>query len=193
MQGYLLALILFLPLMGGLMAYIIPSKSGIIGISFLSITTILGVYYLIFLQGVLWTFQFEWLPGYLLGLSVDKSSAILILLVSLISLLVHIFSTFYLSSDNHKNRYYLKLGFFTFSMLGLLMSDHLILLFIFWELVGFSSYMLIIFWFKNFKNAKAGRIAFMTNRITDLILYAGLFMLMVSGHDGFISNLGQVN
>ena len=131
--------------MGGLMAYIIPSKSGIIGISFLSITTILGVYHLIFLQGVLWTFQFEWLPGYLLGFSVDRSSAILILLVSLISLLVHIFSIFYLSDDKHKDRYYLKLGGFTFSMLGLLMSDHLILLFIFWELVGFSSYLLIIF------------------------------------------------
>ena len=85
MQGYLLALILFLPLMGGLIAYIIPSKSGVISSSFLSITTILGVYYLSYFQGVLWAFQFEWLPGYLLGLSVDKSSAILILLVSLIS------------------------------------------------------------------------------------------------------------
>ncbi len=191
MQGYLLALILFLPLMGGLIAYIIPSKSGIIGSSFLSITTILGIYYLSCFQG-LWTFQFEWLPGYFLGLSVDKSSAILISLVSLISFLVHIFSTFYLSSDNHKNRYYLKLGFFTFSMLGLFMSDHFILLFIFWELVGLSSYILIIFWFKNFKNAKAGKIVFMTNRITDLVLYVGLLMLMGSGHDGFISNLGQL-
>ena len=192
MQGYLLALILFMPLMGGLLAYVIPTKSGIIGSSFLSITTILGVYYLSFFHGVIWIFQFEWLPGYLLGFSVDRCSAVLILLVSLISFLVHIFSIFYLSGDNHENRYYLKLGFFTFSMLGLLMSDHLILIFIFWELVGFSSYMLIIFWFKNFKNAKAGRIAFMTNRITDLILLVGLLMLMGSGNDGFISNLGQL-
>ena len=72
------------------------------------------------------------------------------------------------------------------------MADHFILLFIFWELVGLSSYILIIFWFKNFKNAKAGRIVFMTNRITDLVLYVGLLMLMGSGHDGFISNLGQL-
>ena len=192
MEGYLLALILFLPLMGGLMAYTFPSKSGIIASSFILITTFLGAYYLSFVQGVLWTFQFEWLPGFLLGFFVDRSSAILILLVSLISFLVHIFSMFYLSDDKHKDRYYLKLGFFTFSMLGLLMSDHLILLFIFWELVGFSSYMLIIFWFKNLKNAKSGRIAFMTNRITDLILYVGLLMLMGSGYDGFISNLGPL-
>ena len=130
MEGYLLALILFLPLMGGLMAYTIPSKSGIIASSFISMTTFLGAYYLSFVQGVLWTFQFEWLPGFLLGFFVDRSSAILILLVSLISLLVHIFSIFYLSDDKHKDRYYLKLGGFTFSMLGLLMSDHLILLFI---------------------------------------------------------------
>ena len=93
---------------------------------------------------------------------------------------------------SHKDRYYLKLGFFTFSMLGLLMSDHLILLFIFWELVGFSSYLLIIFWFQDVKNAIAGRIAFMTSRIADLILFMGLLMLLGSGNDGFISSLGPL-
>ena len=72
------------------------------------------------------------------------------------------------------------------------MSDHLILLFIFWELVGFSSYMLIIFWFQDVKNAIAGRIAFMTNRIADLILFMGLLMLLGSGNDGFISSLGPL-
>ena len=72
------------------------------------------------------------------------------------------------------------------------MSDHLILLFIFWELVGFSSYLLIIFWFQDVKNAIAGRIAFMTNRIADLILFMGLLMLLGSGNDGFISSLGPL-
>ena len=145
MEDYLLALILLLPLLGGIMAYTFPSKSGIIASIFLSITTILAGYHLSFVEGTLWMFQFEWLPGFVMGFAVDRSSAVLILLVSLISFLVHLFSIFYLSGDGYKDRYYLKLGFFTFSMLGLLMSDHLILLFIFWELVGFSSYMLIIF------------------------------------------------
>ena len=189
MEDYLLALILLLPLLGGIMAYTIPSKSGIIASIFLSLTTILAGYYLSFVQGTLWMFQFEWLPGFVMGFAVDRSSAVLILLVSLISFLVHLFSIFYLSEDVHKDRYYLKLGFFTFSMLGLLMSDHLILLFIFWELVGFSSYLLIIFWFQDVKNAIAGRIAFMTNRIADLILFMGLLMLLGSGNDGFISSL----
>ena len=193
MEDYLLALILLLPLLGGIMAYTIPSKSGIIASIFLSLTTILAGYYLSFVQGTLWMFQFEWLPGFVLGFAVDRSSAVLILLVSLISFLVHLFSIFYLSGDRHKDRYYLKLGFFTFSMLGLLMSDHLILLFIFWELVGFSSYMLIIFWFEDVKNAVAGRIAFMTNRIADLILFMGLLILLGSGNDGFISNLGPLS
>jgi NADH-quinone oxidoreductase subunit L len=189
MEDYLLALILLLPLLGGIMAYTIPSKSGIIASIFLSLTTILAGYYLSFVQGTLWMFQFEWLPGFVMGFAVDRSSAVLILLVSFISFLVHLFSIFYLSEDVHKDRYYLKLGFFTFSMLGLLMSDHLILLFIFWELVGFSSYLLIIFWFQDVKNAIAGRIAFMTNRIADLILFMGLLMLLGSGNDGFISSL----
>ena len=192
MEDYLLALILLLPLLGGIMAYTIPSKSGIIASIFLSLTTILAGYYLSFVQGTLWMFQFEWLPGFVMGFAVDRSSAVLILLVSLISFLVHLFSIFYLSEDVHKDRYYLKLGFFTFSMLGLLMSDHLILLFIFWELVGFSSYLLIIFWFQDVKNAIAGRIAFMTNRIADLILFMGLLMLLGSGNDGFISSLGPL-
>ena len=193
MENYLLALILLLPLLGGIMAYTIPSKSGIIASIFLSLTTILAGYYLSFVQGTLWMFQFEWLPGFVMGFAVDRSSAVLILLVSFISFLVHLFSIFYLSEDVHKDRYYLKLGFFTFSMLGLLMSDHLILLFIFWELVGFSSYLLIIFWFQDVKNAIAGRIAFMTNRIADLILFMGLLMLLGSGNDGFISNLGPLS
>ena len=192
MEDYLLALILLLPLLGGIMAYTIPSKSGIIASIFLSLTTILAGYYLSFVQGTLWVFQFEWLPRFVMGFAVDRSSAVLILLVSFISFLVHLFSIFYLSEDVHKDRYYLKLGFFTFSMLGLLMSDHLILLFIFWELVGFSSYLLIIFWFQDVKNAIAGRIAFMTNRIADLILFMGLLMLLGSGNDGFISSLGPL-
>ena len=189
MEDYLLAFILLLPLLGGIMAYTFPSKSGIIASIFISITTILAGYYLSFVEGKLWMFQFEWLPGFVMGFAVDRSSAVLILLVSLISFLVHLFSIFYLSGDGSKDRYYLKLGFFTFSMLGLLMSDHLILLFIFWELVGFSSYLLIIFWFQDVKNAIAGRIAFMTNRIADLILFMGLLMLLGSGNDGFISSL----
>ena len=189
MEDYLLAFILFLPLLGGIMTYMIPSNPGIIASIFLSITTILAVYHLGFVQGLLWTFQFEWLPGFVLGFAVDRTSAMLILLVSLISFLVHLFSIFYLSGDRNKDRYYLKLGFFTFSMLGLLMSDHLILLFIFWELVGFSSYLLIIFWFQDVKNAIAGRVAFMTNRISDLILFIGILLLLGSGNDGFISSL----
>ncbi|MDG1105567.1 MAG: NADH-quinone oxidoreductase subunit L [Cyclobacteriaceae bacterium] len=192
MEDYLLALILLLPLLGGIIAYTIPSKSGIIASIFLSLTTILAGYYLSFVQGPLWMFQFEWLPGFVMGFAVDRSSAVLILLVSFISFLVHLFSIFYLSEDVHKDRYYLKLGFFTFSMLGLLMSDHLILLFIFWELVGFSSYLLIIFWFQDVKNAIAGRIAFMTSRISDLILFMGLLMLLGFGNDGFISSLGPL-
>ena len=192
MEDYLLAFILLLPLLGGIMAYTFPSKSGIIASIFISITTILAGYYLSFVEGKLWMFQFEWLPGFVMGFAVDRSSAVLILLVSLISFLVHLFSIFYLSGDGSKDRYYLKLGFFTFSMLGLLMSDHLILLFIFWELVGFSSYLLIIFWFQDVKNAIAGRIAFMTNRIADLILFIGLLMLLGSGNDGFISSLDSL-
>ena len=71
----------------------------------------------------------------------------MLLLVSLIALPVHIYSTAYMKNDENYKRYFTYLSFFCFSMLALVVVDNLVLFYVFWELVGFSSYLLIGFWF----------------------------------------------
>jgi NADH-quinone oxidoreductase subunit L len=131
---------------------------------------------------------FQWLPGYVLGWRFDVIGISLIMLVGLISLLVHIFSLKYMEDEPGKGRYYFKLGLFTSSMIGLLAADHVLLLFVFWELVGFSSYLLIGYWYQDPSKSNAGRIAFMTNRIADTGLLAGILLIMVNG-SGLLSEL----
>lgn len=132
--------------------------------------------------------QFEWFPGFEMGWQLDSISLSLIALVYFVSLLVHLFSIFYLN-DEERYRYFFKLGFFTFSMIGLLAADHLLLLFVFWELVGFTSYLLIGFWFKDINNSQASRNAFITNRVADVFLLAGILTLWAHTGNLFISEL----
>ncbi len=174
-MGFLIIILLLTPILGGLIGYIAKFNAGIyasIGVSF---PLIISIYLLITKAHFVWTF--EWLPGYQLSVLIDSVALVLIGLVSLISTLVHIFSIEYMSSDQGKNRYFLKLGFFTFSMIGLLISNHLILLFVFWELVGFASYLLIGFWYKKEGIPQSARLAFIVNRIADVGLLAGILML----------------
>ncbi|NLR92731.1 NADH-quinone oxidoreductase subunit 5 family protein [Flammeovirga agarivorans] len=99
--------------------------------------------------------------------SIDNFSALLIAMVSAISLAVHVFSSAYMQGDPQLKRYYALLGGFTFSMFGVLISDHLVFLYLFWELVGFCSYMLIGFWRHKKEAISAAKKAFVINRIGD--------------------------
>ena len=74
---------------------------------------------------------------------VDNITIIMLIVVSLISFLVHLYSSEYMKGDIRYSRYYAFLGIFTFSMNGIVLSDSLIMMYIFWELVGLSSYLLI--------------------------------------------------
>lgn len=136
-----------------------------------------------------WMFRFVWMPDLALGWYLDDVSMLLICLVLFISLLVHIFSIKYMNVREHR-RYFSELGFFTFSMLGALTADHLILLFIFWELIGFSSYLLIGFWYEKDEAAKSAKWAFMTNRVADVALLTALLGLG-TGQTFFLSELSR--
>lgn len=92
----------------------------------------------------------------------------MLLLVTLISFLVHLYSTGYMAGDSDLRRYFGMLGFFTFAMLGVVVSGDLLLTFIFWELVGFSSYMLIGHWHERPEAADAAKRAFIFNRFADV-------------------------
>lgn len=172
----ILSLILFLPLIGGLIGYIIKSSAGKITTTFLAISFILSIIQLILLKSPL-LFSWDWVSSIELGIRVDQPAALLIVLVTFISLLVHVFSQEYMREEAGDNRYFAKLGFFTFAMIGLLIADHLILLFVFWELVGLASYLLIGFWYAKDGVSSSARMAFMVNRVADVALLGGILLL----------------
>jgi NADH-quinone oxidoreductase subunit L len=111
----------------------------------------------------------------------------MLMVVTGISFLVHLYSLGYMAGDAASKRYFGMLGLFTFSMLGIVVSDNLLLIFIFWELVGFSSYMLIGHWNHRLEAAMAARKAFIFNRIGDAGFLVGLMILWA--HNGTFSLL----
>ncbi len=183
----ILTVIFLAPILGGWLTYFL--KRSIYSIIGVGVSFGCGVYLLA--QNQEWSSRFEWLPGMDLGWRLDGISLVLIALVLFISLLVHIFSLGYMS-EKDQPRYFLKLGFFTTAMLGLLAADHLILVFIFWELVGFASYLLIGFWYKKTEAAKSAKWAFITNRVADVALLAA-FLALGNSHSFFLSELGAIS
>lgn len=112
-----------------------------------------------------------------LGIGIDNLASIMLIVVTLISFLVHIFSMVYMHGDKRFPRFYAYLGIFTFSMLGIVLANNLFNMYIFWELVGLSSYLLIGFWYEKDSAANAGKKAFLVNRVGDLGFFIGIMML----------------
>jgi len=127
------------------------------------------------------------------GVLLNNLSVLMLLLVSLIALPVHIYSTAYMKNDENSKRYFAYLSFFCFSMLALVVIDNLILFYVFWELVGFSSYLLIGFWFTRSKAVLANKKAFIMNRIGDIGLLAAIAILFTVYHTFDIEQLFGVN
>lgn len=135
-------------------------------------------------------FSFEWfrvgLPSasdYFvveLGILIDNLTAIMLVVVNLISFLIHVYSIEYMRGDSRYTRYFAYLGLFTFSMLGIVITDNFLMMYIFWELVGLSSYLLIGFWFEKDAAANAGKKAFLVNRIGDIGMFIGIVILFIT-------------
>ncbi len=119
------------------------------------------------------------------ALELSRPSLVMLVVVAVISFLVHIYSSGYMAEDRGIQRYFAMLGFFTFSMQGLVLADNLLQLFFFWELVGFSSYMLIGHWMENPAAGQAAKKAFIMNRIGDLGFIVG--MMIIWTHSGTFS------
>jgi NADH-quinone oxidoreductase subunit L len=107
----------------------------------------------------------------------DSHASIMIMIATLVSFLVHLFSIGYMDEDQHQLRYFGMLGFFTFAMIGLVMSSNLLITFIFWELVGVSSYRLIAHFQEKETASKAATKAFLLNKIGDIGFLIGLVIL----------------
>jgi NADH-quinone oxidoreductase subunit L len=112
-----------------------------------------------------------------MGIYIDNMTATMLLMVTGVATLIHLFSTYYMRDDARYGRFFVYLSLFTSAMLGLVLSDNLISVFIFWELMGFCSYSLIGFYYEKEGAGNASMKAFMTTRVGDVFFLFGILAI----------------
>lgn len=117
-----------------------------------------------------------------LGAMIDHQCRGMMFVVTFVGFLVHLYSHAYMKDDEARPRYFGALSLFMFSMTGIVLADNLAMMFIFWELVGLSSYLLIGHWFAKPEAAEAAKKAFITNRVGDFGFIIGILLLFGLGH-----------
>ena len=180
--------VIFLPLIGAIIGYLGGSLlkyfSEIVTSLLVSISAALSI--LLFWNGIQNNTYgnykiFEWISsGNFIAnwsINIDPLSSIMLVVVTFVSALVHIYSIGYMSHDPHKPRFMSYLSLFTFSMLVLVVSDNFLQLFFGWEGVGLCSYLLIGFWYKKESANNAAIKAFIVNRVGDFGLAIGIFLI----------------
>lgn len=125
--------------------------------------------------------DFEWLKigdaSIRFGFEVTNLNSLMLVIVTLVSVLVHLYSTGYMAKDERITVFYSYLSLFTFSMLGLVISPNLLQLYMFWELVGVCSFLLIGFWYQKPEARSAAKKAFIVTRIGDVGLFLAILLL----------------
>ncbi len=145
-------------------------------------------------QPIFVAWHFEWLSYFQFlsvnaGVLVDPQSVLLMIVVTVVSALIHLYSIGYMANDTGSGRYFTYLNLFTFSMLGLVVAPNILQLYIFWELVGVSSFLLIGYYYKKNSAVAASKKAFIVTRFADVFFLIGILLL---GYHGFqiISDTG---
>jgi NADH-quinone oxidoreductase subunit L len=180
--------ILFLPLLGFAVTLFLGKKvekiylfENLVVILAFALSVVLLYSKLVLYPGENIISEFQWINlGSVtieLGFLIDNIAVLMIFVVTLISMLVHLFSIAYMKGDKRYNRYFAYLGIFTFSMTGIVFTHNILMMYIFWELVGLSSYLLIGFWYEKKTASDAAKKAFIVNRIGDLGMFTGILML----------------
>ena len=181
--------LLFLPLLASITSgffgkFIGDRSSEIITSLFVSISALLSLF--LFYQVIVNNYESNivvaaWINSGTLNVNwsikVDALSSVMLVVVTLVSALVHIYSISYMSHDPHKPRFMAYLSLFTFAMLTLVTSDNFLQLFFGWEGVGLCSYFLIGFWFKKDSANAAAIKAFVVNRVGDFGFALGIFLI----------------
>jgi len=175
---------LLLPLVSAIAITLFTHRSRALS-SFISIGAVLGSFVcscLIFTRQGISAREFNWIDfgGVFkvpFGFALDNLSKTMLVLVSGVGSLIHIYSLGYMRDDEGKSRYFAALSLFMFAMLGIVLSNNFVMLFIFWELVGFTSYVLIGHWFERDTAADAAKKAFITTRIGDFGFMLGILMV----------------
>ena len=150
-------------------------------VAFLSSVVVLGLSYNL-LKNLPESFHFswEWLAfgdsRFYIGILLDNIGATMLAMVSIVALCIVTFSIGYMSDDAAKGRFFAGVAFFMFSMTGIILADNLIMIFLFWELVGFSSYLLIGHYFQKEEAKSASKKAFIVNRVGDFGFLIGIIL-----------------
>ena len=134
--------------------------------------------------------HFQWFYNINAGIYIDHLSLVMAIMVSFVSLMIHLFALYYMKDDPNRHIYFAETALFTAGMLGLVVASNLVLFFLFWELVGLCSYLLIGFWFFKPNAASAAKKAFIVTRVGDLLFLVGMALLYESltGFTGLGSN-----
>ena len=177
---------LFLRKQGALASYVSTGAAGILAV--LSLQLIFGGRHEI-------NQSWEWLRfgdfTISLGIKYDDLAALMLFVVSFVGFLIHVFSLGYMHDDAARARFFGGLSIFMFSMLGIVLADNLFMIFIFWELVGFSSYLLIGHWHEKQSAADAAKKAFIVNRVGDFGFLLGIVMCYWVNHTVNLTELGD--
>ena len=164
--------------------------AGLIGTTSLGIVTVLSYYtaFCYFTAGrgadgtfaTLVPYNFTWLPlgalNFDLGILLDPISVMMLIVISTVSLMVHIYSFGYMHGEKGFQRYYAFLSLFTMSMLGLVVATNIFQMYLFWELVGVSSYLLIGFYYPLHAAVAASKKAFIVTRFADMFFLIGILL-----------------
>jgi len=145
----------------------------------------------------------SWMPGgpypINVGFAVDALTIVMLLVVTVVALMVQIYSIGYMHGDPRYPRYYAYLSLFSSAMLTLVIANNILLMFMAWELVGLTSYLLIGFWFEKKTAMRAAKKAFLVTRVGDVGFLSGLALLYINtnsldlfGHQGIFENLKMI-
>ncbi|MHB1663892.1 MAG: NADH-quinone oxidoreductase subunit L [bacterium] len=183
-------LIPFFPLLGailwGVFGKYFKNYSGYLGSIFIIISFILSViiFFIVAYGHGFTSVLYPWIDASYFKVNVsttiDRLSVVMLVMVTGISALVHIYSIGYMKDDKSFARYFSYLNLFVFSMIMLIMANNFLLLYVFWEAVGFCSYVLIGFWYEKKSAVDAGKKAFIVNRIGDFGFALGVMLIFIT-------------
>src|SRR5437764_1946727 len=202
MQNHLLSLIIFAPLAGAVINWLIGRRVrnerfiGIVACGSVGISSIIAFYLAFKTDGALRSTQpiFDHLWTWIqvgkfradFGLAMDRLSGIYALFVTFVGFLIHVFATGYMRGDRGYYRFFAYLNLFMFAMLTLVLADNFLLMFVCWEGVGLWSYLLIGFYLDKDEAAPAAKKAFIANRVGDWGFVLGIMLVVF-----FTSSLGK--
>jgi NADH-quinone oxidoreductase subunit L len=192
-------LVLVLPLFSAAVIALFLRRAGAVAAALSTATSaaIAVIALILALHGERFESSFEWLKlgsfSLSIGIKFDDLAALMLCIVGIVGVCVHVFSLGYMHDDPARGRYFGGLSIFMFSMLGIVFADNLFMMFIFWELVGFSSYVLINHWHEKQSAADASKKAFIANRVGDFGFLLGIVMCYWANHTVNLSVLAKLS